>query len=163
MNAAELHLILNHIPILGTIFALSLLAYAMIWKKPEVLKASLGVFVLSGLFSIGVYLTGEPAEEVVESLAQVSEAVIEPHEEAAFIAMIGSLLLGVLALAALVAFRSRIPAWVVPVILTLGIIESGLLVWTGYQGGQIAHPETRTEASVFSGAGQEDLEESRDD
>ncbi|HEX9782951.1 MAG TPA: hypothetical protein VGA56_09525, partial [Opitutaceae bacterium] len=102
MNVAHLHLILNHVPVLGTAFGLGLLTFALWRKSEEVKKAALGLFVISALLAIPVYFTGEPAEEIVEELPDVSHANIEEHEEAAEVAFIGVLMLGVAALTKLI-------------------------------------------------------------
>ena len=83
MNWAQVHLWLNHLPVLGTLFGLVLLIAALLWKNEDWKRLSLIVFVIIGLIAIGTYLTGEPAEEVVEDVPGVSEAAIEPHEESA--------------------------------------------------------------------------------
>lgn len=43
--------------------------------------AILGLLAVAGLSAIAVFLTGEPAEEVVEGRAGVSHDAIEAHEE----------------------------------------------------------------------------------
>ena len=71
MDAAHIHLLLNHIPILGTIFGLLLLCYG-IWKhSDEIKKASLGTFVIVALITIAVYLTGDGAAQIVGNLSEV--------------------------------------------------------------------------------------------
>ena len=65
MNAPHLHLLLNHIPVLGTAFGLGLLVFALCRKSDELKKAAHGFFLVTALFSVSTYLTGEPAEEVV--------------------------------------------------------------------------------------------------
>jgi uncharacterized membrane protein len=149
MNATHLHLMLNHIPVLGTAFGLGLLAFAL-WRKSEELKnAALGVFLITALFSVPVYLTGEPAEDLVEPLAGVSKAIIEQHEEAAVVAFIGLLVLGVVALAGLILSRRNkiVPAWFGMVMLASSLIVSGLMAWTANLGGQIRHTEIRSGAN----------------
>ena len=49
MNPAHLHLMLNHIPVLGTAFGLGLLAFALWRRSDELKKTALGVFVLVAL------------------------------------------------------------------------------------------------------------------
>ena len=56
MTAAHVHLLLNHIPILGSIFGLLLLCYGMLRKSDEIKKTSLGIFVITALLTIPVYL-----------------------------------------------------------------------------------------------------------
>lgn len=62
MNPAHLHLMLNHIPVLGTAFCMVLVGSALIQKSEELKRVSLGAFVIVALLAIPAYLTGEPAE-----------------------------------------------------------------------------------------------------
>ncbi|HMB89422.1 MAG TPA: hypothetical protein VKP65_01155 [Rhodothermales bacterium] len=140
---------LNHLPVLGTVFGLCLLAYGLLGKKPYLLKVSLGVFVLVALAAGAAYLTGEQAEEVVEHLAGISEAVIEPHEEAAWIAFLGAGMLGLLALGGLIWFRQREVAKRFSLAtLVLALAMSGWMVYTANLGGKIHHPEIRSADAV---------------
>ncbi len=105
MTLNHLHLVLNHIPVLGTAFGLGLLAYGIWQRSTELKKTALGVFVLVALMTIPVDLTGEPAEEGVEGLPGVSESIIEQHEEAAGVAFASIGVLGLIALIGLLALR----------------------------------------------------------
>lgn len=113
MTLTHLHLMLNHVPVLGTAFGLGLLAFGIWRQSDELKKAALGFFVIAALIAIPAYLTGEPAEEVVESLPGVSDTIIEQHEQAAVIAFTGIVALGVVALAGLFFLRrgKLVPAW----------------------------------------------------
>ena len=62
MDATHLHLMLNHIPVLGTAFGLGLLVFALWRKSEEVKMAALGFFLITALFSVPVYLTGGDAD-----------------------------------------------------------------------------------------------------
>jgi uncharacterized membrane protein len=143
MNAAHLHLILNHIPVLGTAFGLTLLAWALIRRSEELKRVSLGVFIVVALFGIPTYLTGEPAEEAIEHLPGVDEHSIEEHEDAAKFAFAGVLVLGAAALGGLILFRrSRpTPAWVAILVLVLAVLVFAMMVRTANLGGLIRHPE----------------------
>ena len=83
MNPAHLHLMLNHIPVLGMAFGLALVSLALLRKSEELKRISLGFLIVIALLAIPAYLTGEPAEELVENLPGVSKSSIEQHEEAA--------------------------------------------------------------------------------
>jgi hypothetical protein len=146
MNAAHLHLILNHIPVLGTLIALGLLSFA-VWKRSEdVKKAALGLLVITALLGVPAFLTGEPAEEMVKGLPGVARPLIGQHEEAAQGAFIGLCILGGVALAGLVWFRrgKLLPAWFGVVVLVGSLIVGGWMAWTANLGGQIRHPEIRS-------------------
>ena len=146
MDAAHWHLLLNHAPVLGTIFGALLLIAALSLRNGTLTRTSLTVFVLSALVAVPVYLTGEGAEEIVEDIPGVAaESVIEAHESAGLIALIAVGLLGLLALVALWSARGRTtpPRWIGPSALVIALVVSGLFVWTATLGGQINHPEIR--------------------
>lgn len=145
MNLAHVHLILNHIAVVGVVIGLFLLALAILKRSTELKKVSLGVLVVMALMAIPTYMTGEPAEEIVEHLPGVSGAIIEQHEEAALIAVIAIGVLGAFALGGLLLFRRShtIPNWFTVTALILALVASGLMGWTANLGGQIHHPEAR--------------------
>jgi uncharacterized membrane protein len=148
MNAVHLHLMLTHIPVLGTIFALLLLVVGMLKRSDELKKVAFWAFAVFAVFAIPVFLTGEPTEKVVERIPGVSEAVIESHEEAATIAFGVILSLGAIALAGVMFLRSRpVPQWFAVSVLALAIATSGLLGWTANLGGKVRHTEIRGDAS----------------
>ncbi len=160
MSAVHLHLLLTHVPVLGTVFGVLLLAYSL-WRKQEAIqRVSFGVFVLSGLTAWVVYLTGEGAEEAVESLAGVSHAIVEAHEEAAFFAFVAALVLGGVSLGGLLLarFSKNLARWTALVVLVLGIVRRGLTGWTANLGGQINHPEIRGDATTALPASTQDEE-----
>ena len=147
MSAAHLHLMLNHIPLLGLVFGAVLLAYGL-WRGAEdVQKASLGLLAVAGLSAIAVYLTGEPAEEIVEGLAGVSHDAIEAHEEWGWYALIAGISTGVVALGTLLVgwMRERLGRGAVVFTLVLALLSSGLIGYTANLGGKISHPELRGE------------------
>ena len=150
MSSVHLHLMLNHVPVIGAMLAILLLALAVARRSSELGKASLGLFALLGAVSIVVFLTGEPAEELVETLPGFSEAITERHEEAALVATIAMAALGALALGALVAFRRALPRWVAVGGLVLALCAGGLMGYTAYLGGQVRHTEVRPGASASS-------------
>ncbi len=147
MNYAHLHLILNHIPVLGTIFGLLILAFGFIRKSDEVKQTALGIFILSALMTIPVYLTGEPAEEIVENLAGVSEAIIDQHEDWAYYALILMEITGALALLNLIFFHRSFAKKFLVVTTLSSIIAVGSIIWTANLGGQIRHSEIRGDFS----------------
>ena len=146
MNMTHLHLLLNHVPVLGTVFGVALFASGF-WRKSQQLnRAGLTVFLLSALIAVPVYLTGENAESVVKPLPGFSKAITEQHEEIAAKAFGGIVALGVAALAGLILFRGArtIPAWFGTSILLASVVVSGLMLWTASTGGQVRHTEIRS-------------------
>ncbi|WP_161888277.1 hypothetical protein [Pontibacter russatus] len=76
----------------------------MLWwimRDDKSIKAIAAAIVMAmAVMAVPVYLTGEPAEERVEHLAGVSEAMIEEHEEEAEVAI---MVMALAALATLIA------------------------------------------------------------
>jgi len=147
MNWAHVHLMLNHLPVVGTVFGVLLLLLALLRKSEELKRVSLGIFVLTALLALPVYFTGEPAEKVVEHLPGVTEPLIEEHEDAALFALLMAAGTGVVALAGLILFRraERLPGWIVGAALVLSLATSGLMGWTANRGGRIRYTEIRAD------------------
>lgn len=152
MNFVHWHLLLNHLPVMGTAFGVLLLLLATVRRNDELKRLSLWVFVLAALAALPAYLTGEPAESVVEHLPNVAENLIERHESWALISLLATGLTGVAALAGWFAYRraERLPNWLTAGALALALVTSGFMAWTANLGGQIRHPEI---ASNFNASG----------
>jgi NO-binding membrane sensor protein with MHYT domain len=142
MNFAYLHLILNHIPMIGLPVALVFLLYGMYVKNVPSQRFALMIMVVLAAMVVPVYLTGEPAEEVVEHLPGVVESFIESHEEAAELSLVLTLVAGFAAFAALWfqndAERRR---WLNRGVLGCAIVAIASLVYTANLGGKIRHVE----------------------
>ena len=149
MNWAHVHLSINHIPVLGTVFGTLLLVFGMAKKNEEIKRVSLGIFVIIAVATLPVYFTGEPAEEIVEPLPGVAESILEEHEESALISFIAVGILGVAAIGVLWRYRytDTIPKRFVVAGLILSIIVFGLMAWTADLGGKIRHSEIRSESN----------------
>jgi len=145
MNGAQLHLMLNHLPVMGTLFSLLLLAWSLIRRSAEIQKLALAIALLAGLSSVPAYLTGEPAEEVIEHMAGVDEAYIEEHESMGKFALWCGVALGVAAGAALAAGVKN-PRWLsagTAITLLASVLVFGVMGYTAHLGGQIRYPEIR--------------------
>ena len=138
---------LNHFPVIGTAFGLGLVGWALLRRSEELKKICLGIFIIVALLAIPAYLTGEPAEELVENLPGVSKTSIEQHEEAAQVAFAGVLIVGIAALGGLLFFRrdKAIPNWLAIIVLVLSLIVFVLMARTANLGGLIRHTEIRPE------------------
>ena len=150
MNQAHLHLLLNHLPILGTLFGLLILTAGYIFKNISVKKTALGLFVLSAVMAIPAYLTGEGAEEIVENLPGVSESLMEEHEELANIFL---WVVGVLGLVALGTFYADSNGKkITPILYAITLVSAiGAMVFAqqvGTSGGEIRHSEIRVGATA---------------
>ena len=144
MNAAELHLLINHLPVLGSVFACVLLITGRVARNDVVTRTGLFTMIFAALAGGGVFLSGEPAEHFVEKLAGYSESHVEAHEDAGKIAAIALGLAGLVAAIALLRYRrTPVPGGVSVIVLLSALIAAGFVGWTAYLGGQIRHTELR--------------------
>jgi len=146
MDLAHLHLMLNHVPVIGVIFGFLVLFAGLATRLKTVAAVGLGLLIIAGLVAIPVYLTGEPAQEIVEHMPGVSEVLIDEHESAAAISLVSAMLTALFSIAALVFFRSRlvrIQGYLVIASLLISLITGVLMVQTANLGGQIRHTEIR--------------------
>ena len=156
MSAVHLHLLLNHVPVIGMVVVLTLLAAAAWRRSSELAKASLGLTVALAAVAVGVYLTGEPAEEAVERLPGFSHALVERHEDAALVAVLVLGGAGLASVLALVGYRRRpLPRLAMTLGLAYVVATTALLGWTAATGGQIRHTEIRTASASAAAAGDE--------
>lgn len=144
LEAPHLHLMVNHLPVLGAPFALVLGAVGW-WRRQDVLMhAAFVALVVVGISGWAAQWTGHEAEEVVEELDGVSHQRIHRHEEAAEGAARGGLVLGAISLILLwIGRRRALHRGAVAVVLALTALLSGWLAYTANLGGEIRHPEIR--------------------
>jgi uncharacterized membrane protein len=141
MDQTHLHLITNHLAIIGTLFAGIVLLIGLISNTVQTRIAS---FILMLISSIGGYVTfktGHEAEETVEHMKGISEYVIEQHEELAEKALWFIILLFIASIVGLYAGKKNLQvekkiSWI---ILIISFISFAIFAWTGYLGGQIMH------------------------
>lgn len=147
INAAHLHLLINHLPVMGVLFSTLYLAFA--WKNQNALIKKTALFIAIGTALLGLpaYFTGEPAEKMIEALPGISEKLIKTHEEAAEVALFGAGAVIVFASIGLWTARKRgqIPQVMILLVLLASLLASVLMGRTASLGGQIRHSEIRSE------------------
>jgi uncharacterized membrane protein len=148
MTGAHLHLVLNHIPILGTLFGLILLFLGVSKGNRTLQKAGLATFIVVALICIPVFLTGEPAEHLAEKFPGFSHDLAHEHEELGEKGLILSILLGVISAILLFLINRnkhlnyKKGLWGV---MALSVISFLLMVLIGNHGGKIRRPEMRNQ------------------
>lgn len=161
MNEAHLHLVVNHLPIVGLLIGLLVLVTGFILKKPAVKVTALGIFVFSALASIAAFYSGEGAEEIVERIPGISETLINQHEESAELFFTVILILGGVSLVTMFLEIKNIKytnyGFILVILLTLatGVLAKNV----GTTGGEIRHTEIRNDANLI----QINTEENHDD
>lgn len=143
MNAAHVHLAINHAPLFGVLAGIVLLGWGVLRGSAELRLASYAAFIISALIALAVYFTGGVAESIIEDLPGVAESAIERHEDIAKIAVFAICVTGVLAGAAFfversaLAIRRSVPAG----LFLAAFVALGVVGYAANLGGQIRHPE----------------------
>jgi uncharacterized membrane protein len=152
MNATQLHLALTHVPVVLSIIGLVILLISFFKKSNTLTKTGLWILLAAGVFTLPVYFTGEGTEEAVEGLPDVSEVVIEQHEDFAKATLVLVSASGLLALVGLLAYAFGRFIMVVKVLtLLLAFVSAGAMARTAHLGGQIRHTEIRSGALAQGG------------
>jgi len=143
LTIPHLHLLLNHVPTVGTVIGVGLLLLALVRRNDHLTRASLEVLFAVALLTLPVYLTGVAAEERIEGLAGVSAGAIETHETAALLAFIWMQITGLVAWLALWQGRrlARPTSASVGAVLLLSVVTLALMGRAATIGGEIRHPE----------------------
>lgn len=157
MNEAHLHLLVNHVPIIGGAFASLALAWGVIRNNKAIMNMAMVFFVLLAVASMVADITGEGAEEVLEHSSTVfNHDAIEAHEEAAFPANIAMLLTGLVALVTLIVRKLREGRIFPILVLALSLVAFGLMVRAGSLGGDIVHVEANSAPNAGGGEHDDD-------
>src|ERR1051325_5502670 len=97
LNAEHLHLLLNHFPTVGYAVGLGLFLVALFVKSSELRQASLVIFIAIALLSLPAYLSGNAAHFALKDQVELSESMVQAHQDAALLGLIFMELTGLFA------------------------------------------------------------------
>lgn len=143
LTIPHLHLLLNHVPTVGTVAGVGLLLLALVRRNDHLLRAGFEVLFVVALATLPVYLTGVAAEGAIDGMEGVSAEAIETHETAALLAFIWMQITGFAAWLALWQGRrlAQLPRASVGAVVLLSVITLALMGRAATIGGEIRHPE----------------------
>jgi uncharacterized membrane protein len=155
INLPHLHLLMNHVPTVGTVVALGLFILGMARRSEQLQHAALEVFYLIALATLPAYLTGVAAQLAIQGRPDVSAAAIAAHHDAALLAFILIMLVGFVAWLALWQFRrhGRAARWTTGAILLLAVLSLAVVAPAASVGGEIRHPEIKLDENAVAPAG----------
>lgn len=146
MNPIHVHLILNHFPILGTLFGIGVLVYGSLKKSDEICRLALWTFVVSALTAVPTYFSGQKAEPLIQPMLNLSEAFIERHEEAGELAFVLAGMLGLLSTGGLFYYRGeRLGSRFLMLCMLAAMACGAALVRAGGYGGLLRHSEIQAD------------------
>jgi len=149
------HIILNHIPTAGYVFAIAFFITALVANNEVMKRGSLTVFVICSIIGVPTYVAGTAAMWALTQPPipdiEISKAVINGHRDMALWTLFGLAFTGSAAWIEL--WRSRYrgrfsPVWL-NVVLLLALVTLGFMTETGHRGGLINHPEIRLPADIL--------------
>ena len=145
MNYPHLHLIINHVPIFLSAFALFLVFWGMRRASREVWRLALWVALVAGLSVYPAYFTGDEAHEQVEDYPGFDHDTTHEHEEAAELALIVMLVSAGAAGVALFLGRGERtePRWARGAVVLGLAMSMATVIRAAWVGGEIRHEEIR--------------------
>jgi hypothetical protein len=144
----HLHLILNHAPVFGELFAAALLIAAAVLRSKTLLRTALAVVILTALGAVPVFFTGRAAADAIGKFEGIDQEAIGPHEEVAERFLIAASAAGVAAVIALL----RPGRATIAIAAALTLLSFGLAGWTANRGALIHHQELRERVTPPTGS-----------
>ncbi|HZC35935.1 MAG TPA: hypothetical protein VE242_09995 [Chthoniobacterales bacterium] len=145
-----IHVVLNHLPIYGTILAAFALAVSLLLRSRAAQIVALLLTLIAGASSYPVFVTGQRAYKPIRSVSDDAGADwLDEHMERAEKTIGAFYVMGALALVGLLAPvkwpRSGAP--LVVLVLLAAVLCSGVAVYIAQAGGRVRHPEFRSSES----------------
>jgi hypothetical protein len=150
VNVAHLHLLLNHVPTVGAVVALGLLLVAFVRRDEPLKRVGLEVLFAIAVLTLPVYMSGVGAYEKMRDQPDMSQDAIRIHQDAALAGFTVMEFAGFIGWVALWQSRRRNgPApGLVPAATVLTIVALALMARAANLGGDIHHPEIRSEVAA---------------
>ena len=148
MNAANVHLLINHFPIILSVVGAGAALLAVFTRHRSTWVFALAALLLAGLAVYPAFFTGQGAEQVMEKVWYIDRDVVHEHEEAAEFALWIMLVTGVLAAFAMWRERTAFtggrkvlaaPAWLRALTAVAALLAAATLARTAWTAGFIVH------------------------
>jgi hypothetical protein len=150
----QVHLILNHAPTAGFVFALAIFVVALVIKNDLLMQGSLVLFAICSILGVPTYVTGTASMWALTQppIPEISKAVINAHRDVALWSLFGMAFTGAAAWFELWRYRyfARFSMPSLILVLVFAIVTLGFMTETGHRGGQINHPEIRVATEILA-------------
>ena len=145
MNFAHLHLIMNHVPTIGSVAALGLLFLGYARRNEHLKHVGLELLFVIAVLTLPVYVSGVAAHQELRQMKEValSDDAIRVHQDAAIIGFTLIEFAGFVGWVALWQWRrhGRPTRGLVPASTILLVLSLAVMGWVANVGGEIRHPE----------------------
>jgi uncharacterized membrane protein len=150
VNLPHLHLLLNHVPTVGTVIAVGLLLMAFVRRNEALQRVALELLCLIALVTIPAYVSGIGTEQMMLAEAGANWSLIERtperitrHHDAAVSAFALMVLAGGFAWLGLWQTRraGRPGRFTIGAVVLLSIVTLAAMARTATLGGEVRHPE----------------------
>jgi uncharacterized membrane protein len=143
----HVHMILNHAPTAGFVFALTFFVVALVIDNSLMKRGSLILFVICAILGIPTYVTGTAAMLALTQPPnpEISKAVINAHRDMALWTLFGLAFTGGASWLGLwrSGYSGRFSSLSLTLVLVFAVVTLGIMAETGHRGGLINHPEIR--------------------
>lgn len=142
-DVIHVHLLLNHVPTVGTVVAVALLAVALARRNEELVKAGLECLFVVALLTLPAYVSGGAAKQTLTTDNPLQASVVAAHHNAALVAFLWMQLTGAVAWLGLWRLKrlGRTPHATVGMALVLSLVTLVVMGTAANLGGGIRHPE----------------------
>jgi uncharacterized membrane protein len=150
---SHVHIILNHVPTAGFVFALAFYLVALVVNNDGMKRGSLVLFVICSIVGVPTYVTGTAAMWALTQppMPEISKAVINAHRDVALWTLFGLAFTGAASWIELWRYRhlARFSKLSLALVLLFAVVTLGIMTETGHLGGQINHPEIRIATEIL--------------
>jgi hypothetical protein len=149
VTLAHLHLLMNHVPTVGSVVALGLLLLAFVRRNESLKHVGLEVLFVIAIVTLPAYVTGVAAQREIRDRPEVSDIAIRAHQDVALAGFAVTELAGFVAWLALWQTRrtGHASRGVVPAATALLILALAVMARAANLGGEIRHPEIVAEGT----------------
>ncbi len=150
---SHVHMILNHFPTVGFVFAIVFYVIALLMNNGTMKRGGLVLFVICAILVVPTFVTGNASMWALTDppIPGISKAVINAHRDMAVWTLFGVGFTGVAAWIELWRYRhlGRFSNRSLFAVLAFALITMVVMIETGHRGGQINHPEIRVASDVL--------------